>query len=160
MELWVGCWMVAYLWILFIVLTSSVKSETGVTSLWGYLNKVAIAVKLLMLSNKPVSTFPMPIYITEYTPIAMLYRKVENAPYKVSSMFAPTSLRSQGVAIITAGGLLGIHTSHSSNLLVTVVTYNPYKARFEVWFDTGSMAVLASGLVLLVSVKLPLHCYM
>ena len=40
----------------------------------------------------------------------------ENAPYKVSSMFAPTSLRSQQVAIITAGGLLGIHTSHSSNL--------------------------------------------
>jgi len=26
MELWVGCWMVAYLWIIFIVLTSSVKS--------------------------------------------------------------------------------------------------------------------------------------
>ena len=40
----------------------------------------------------------------------------ENAPYKVSSMFAPTSLRSQQVAIITAGGLLGTHTSHSSNL--------------------------------------------
>ena len=40
----------------------------------------------------------------------------ENAPYKVSSMFTPTSLRSQQVAIITAGGLLGIHTSHSSNL--------------------------------------------
>ena len=40
----------------------------------------------------------------------------ENAPCKVSGMFAPTSLRSQQVAIITAGGLLGIHTSHSSNL--------------------------------------------
>ena len=42
----------------------------------------------------------------------------ENAPYKVSSMFAATSLRSQQVAIITAGGLLGTHTSHSSNLKV------------------------------------------
>ena len=40
----------------------------------------------------------------------------ENAPYKVSSMFAPTSLRSQQVTIITAGRLLRIHTSHSSNL--------------------------------------------
>ena len=40
----------------------------------------------------------------------------ENAPCKVSSMFVPTSLRSQQVAIITAGGLLEIHTSHSGNL--------------------------------------------
>ena len=40
----------------------------------------------------------------------------QNAPYKVRCMFAPTSLRSQQVAIITAGGLLGIHTSYSSNL--------------------------------------------
>ena len=49
-------------------------------------------------------------------------------------MFAPTSLRIQQVAIITAGGLLGIHSSHSSNLkaLLTQVSYNPYKARFEV----------------------------
>jgi len=31
-------------------------------------------------------------------------------------MFAPTALRTQQVAIITAGRLLGIHTSHSSNL--------------------------------------------
>ena len=37
-------------------------------------------------------------------------------PYKVSCMFAPASLRSQQVAIITAGGLLAIHTSHSINL--------------------------------------------
>ena len=43
----------------------------------------------------------------------------ENAPYKVSSMFAPTSLRSQQVAIITAGGLFGIHTSHSIKLVNT-----------------------------------------
>ena len=46
-----------------------------------------------------------------------LYRQelmsAENAPYKVSCMFTPTSLRSQQVAIITAGELLGIHTSHS-----------------------------------------------
>ena len=40
----------------------------------------------------------------------------ENLPYKVSCMLTPTSLRSQQVAIITAGGLLGTHTSHSSNL--------------------------------------------
>ena len=38
----------------------------------------------------------------------------ENAPYKVSSMFTPTLLRSQQVAIITAGRLLG-------SILVTVV---------------------------------------
>ena len=31
----------------------------------------------------------------------------ENVPYKASSMFTPTSLRSQQVAIIAAGGLLG-----------------------------------------------------
>ena len=39
----------------------------------------------------------------------------ENAPYKVSSMFTPTSLRSQQVAIITAGGSW-------ESILVTVVT--------------------------------------
>ena len=37
-------------------------------------------------------------------------------PYMVSCMFAPTLLRSQQVAIITPGGLLGVHISHSSNL--------------------------------------------
>ena len=55
----------------------------------------------------------------------------QNATYKVSCMFTPTSLRKQLVAIITAGG---IHTGHSSNLKahLTRVVYNPYKARFEV----------------------------
>ena len=58
-------------------------------------------------------------YGTLFVPSSVKSRALnlaENAPYKVSSMFAPTSLRSQQVAIITAGGLLGIHTSHSSNL--------------------------------------------
>ena len=60
-------------------------------------------------------------YRTLFVPSSVESRALnltENAPYKVSSMFAPTSLRSQQVAIITAGGLLGIHTSHSSNLKV------------------------------------------
>ena len=58
-------------------------------------------------------------YHTLFVPSSVESRALnlaENAPYMVSSMFAPTSLRSQQVAIITAGGLLGIHTSHSSNL--------------------------------------------
>ena len=60
-------------------------------------------------------------YPTLYVPSSVESRALnlaENAPYKVSSMFAPTSLRSQQVAIITAGGLLGTHT------IVTVVTSN------------------------------------
>ena len=58
-------------------------------------------------------------YHTLFAPSSVESRALnlaENAPYKVSSKFAPTSLRSQQVAIITAGGLLGTHTSHSSNL--------------------------------------------
>ena len=58
-------------------------------------------------------------YRTLFVPSSVESRALnlaENAPYKVSSMFAPTSLRRQQVAIITAGGLLGIHISHSSNL--------------------------------------------
>ena len=58
-------------------------------------------------------------YCTLFVPSSVESRALnlaENAPYKVSSMFTPTSLRSQQVAIITAGGLFGIHSSHSSNL--------------------------------------------
>ena len=58
-------------------------------------------------------------YRTLFAPSSVESRALnlaENAPYKVSNMFAPTSLRSQQVAIITAGELLGTHTSHSSNL--------------------------------------------
>ena len=59
-------------------------------------------------------------YCTLFVPPSVesrILNLAENMPYKVSSMFTP-SLRSQQVAIITAGGLLGIHTSHSSNLKV------------------------------------------
>ena len=58
-------------------------------------------------------------YRTSFVPSSVKSRALnlaENVPYKVSSMFTLTSLRSQQVAIITAGRLLGIHTSHSSNL--------------------------------------------
>ena len=50
------------------------------------------------------------------SPILCRMQCLLNATYKVSFMFAPTSLRSQQLAIITAGGLLGIL------ILVTVVT--------------------------------------
>ena len=58
-------------------------------------------------------------YRTLFVPSSVESRALnlaENVPYKVSSMFAPTLLRSQQVAIITAGRLLRTHTSHSSNL--------------------------------------------
>ena len=51
-----------------------------------------------------------------HTLILCLILTPPKPPYKVSCMFAPTLLRSQQVAIITPGGLLGVHTSHSSNL--------------------------------------------
>ena len=53
---------------------------------------------------------------TLVSPILCQIYHFQNVPYKVSCIFAPTSLESQQVAIITAGGLLGIHSSHSSNL--------------------------------------------
>ena len=57
-------------------------------------------------------------YRTLFAPSSVESRALnlaENAPYKVSNMFAPTSLRSQQVAIITAGGSW-------EPILVTVVT--------------------------------------
>ena len=75
-------------------------------------------------------------YRTLFAPSSVESRALnlaENAPYKVSSMFAPTSLRSQQVAIITAGGLLGTHASTVvTSKLINTRAYNPYKARFEV----------------------------
>ena len=47
-------------------------------------------------------------YHTLFVPSSVESRALnwaENAPYKVNSMFTPTSLRSQQVAIITAGGV-------------------------------------------------------
>ena len=75
-------------------------------------------------------------YRTLFVPSSVESRALnlaENVPYKVSSMFSPTLLRSQQVAIITAGGSWeAILVTVLTSKFVNTSNFNPYKVCFEV----------------------------